>query len=239
MQTVAQGIRNDWAPFLESELQKPYARSLQAFLEEEMANHDVCPTPGDWFRAFRETAVADVNVVIIGQDPYFNGEAMGLSFSVKEGYKLTPSVRNILKEVTGENDVSPYTGNLEGWATQGVFLLNTCLTTRRGEAGAHSKQGWETFSDSVIAHLNGQNRPIVYLAWGKWAHKVTEKVDNPQHHVIKTSHPSPLGATKAGKDFSAFKGSACFNMANDKLTAKGLAPIDWTGTLQRKNESLF
>lgn len=226
-------------PFFTSELQKPYMRALEAFLEQEVANHAICPAPHEWFRAFQETPASDVAVVIIGQDPYFNGEAMGLSFSVREGYKLTPSVRNILKEVTGENDVSEYTGNLEGWTNQGVFLLNTCLTTRSGQAGAHSKQGWETFSDSVIEHLNNQNRPIVYLAWGKWAHKVAGKVDNPTHHVIRTSHPSPLGATKSGKDFSAFRGSACFNKANDYLIDRGCSPIDWISPLKLKNESLL
>lgn len=225
-------INNDWRPFLESELGEAYIQPLKAFLDHEMATHDVCPAPSDWFRAFQVTGASDVRVVIIGQDPYFNGEAMGLSFSVKPGFKITPSVRNILKEVTGKKDASGYTGDLEGWADQGALLLNTCLTTRAGTAGAHAKKGWETFSDRVIQYLNAQDRPIVYLAWGKWAHKVAAGVSNPLHTVIKTSHPSPLGATKTGQDFTAFMGSGCFSKANQYLTEHNAPTIDWIGGLR-------
>lgn len=232
-------IDNEWRDFLAKELSHEYARQLAKSLEPDVLTNSVCPDSVDWFRAFKDTAPEDVRVVILGQDPFFNGEAMGLSFSVKPGYKLTPSTRNILKEVTKHSDVSSFTGNLEGWATQGVFMLNTCLTTRKGKAGAHSKLGWENLTRAALNHLNDMGRPIVYLAWGLWAHKGAEHVTNPLHTVIKTSHPSPLGAYKQGKTFEAFLKSDCFEAANQYLVNHGARPIDWMDGLQKKNEGLL
>lgn len=232
MHHLIQSIGNGWHEFLNRELDQQYMLQLRAFLYSEMATEQVYPEPCDWFKSFEKTSPADCLCVVIGQDPYFRGEAMGLSFSVKPGFKLTPSARNILKEVTRSKSVTGYTGNLENWAEQGVLLLNSCLTTRAGVAGAHSKKGWETLTGRVVSHLNEQERPVVYLAWGRWAHKVCAVVNNPKHLVIKTSHPSPRGATKNGDDFTAFLGSECFIVANQFLASHGLPEIDWTSKLE-------
>lgn len=236
---LIQSVNNGWRNFLSQELKEQYMLQLSAYLDSEMATEQVYPEPWDWFKAFEKTAPEDCLCVVIGQDPYFRGEAMGLSFSVKAGFKLTPSARNILKEVTRSKNVTGHTGNLESWADQGVLLLNSCLTTRAGVAGAHSKKGWETLTGRVVSYINQQDRPIVYLAWGRWAHKVCAVVNNPKHLVIKTSHPSRLGATKNGDDFTAFVGSECFNIANQFLAAHSSTEIDWTNKLESTQKGLF
>jgi len=236
---LAATIDNGWSEFLLKELSEPYAEELGRFLEKDARDYTLCPDQADWFRAYAATDPDSLSVVMIGQDPYFNGEAMGLSFSVKPGYKLTPSVRNILKEVTGTRDVKHYSGNLQSWSDQGVLMLNSCLTTRKGLAGAHSKKGWETLTSRTVERINTLDHPVVYLAWGKWAHKVVSCVDNPKHLVIRTSHPSPLGAMKSGDGFSAFTGSGCFDTANQFLKEQGRDEIDWQGGLEHREGALI
>ncbi|WP_372997750.1 uracil-DNA glycosylase [Marinobacter sp.] len=223
-----QQIENDWRDVLLAHVDNPRVLALEAFLEEDCNDHEVCPPSEDWFRAFHTTPPDQVKVVIIGQDPYMNGEATGLSFSVKPGYKLTPSARNIVKEITGLSKVTNHNGDFSDWAENGVLMLNTCLTTRHGEAGAHGKKGWEILTGAAIDHLAQLDQPIVYLAWGRWAHDVAAQDQNPNHHVIRTSHPSPLAASRNGKDFPAFLGSGCFEAANQILNFNGLEPVQWT-----------
>ncbi len=219
-----------WQAHFEHEFAQDYMLKLQAFLNAEEQNGQLIYPPNDqWFNAFRYTPFNQIKVVIVGQDPYHGeGQAHGLSFSVPDGIKIPPSLRNIYKELNRDLGMKiPASGNLEAWAKQGVLLLNASLTVRAGEANSHSKQGWLTFTNAAIQHINEHKTGVVFLAWGRFAHDVCSVVDTTKHCVIKTSHPSPLGASKTGKDFSAFLGSGCFSQANDYLQQQGKAPIDW------------
>ena len=167
---------------------------------------------------------------IIGQDPYFlAGLAHGLAFSVKDGVSPPRSLINIYKELESDLGlIKPTGGNLTQWAKSGVFLLNTLLTVEENKAGSHKRKGWEKLTIKVIQELNEKKENVVFLAWGKDAHKVCQYVDLNKHCVIQTSHPSPLGAKKVGKDFDAFLGSNCFSKANKWLERKGVESIDWS-----------
>jgi len=220
-----------WKAHFEQEFAKDYMLKLRDFLKSELQSGTVIyPPKAQWFNAFLTPAFDDIKVVIVGQDPYHGeGQAHGLSFSVPDGIKIPPSLRNIYKELNRDLGMPiPDSGNLEAWAKQGVLLLNASLTVRAGEANSHSKQGWLDFTHTCIEYINTQKQGVVFLAWGRFAHKVCEVVDTSKHCVIKTSHPSPLGASKSGQDFSAFMGSGCFNLANDYLTKVGKQTIDWS-----------
>ena len=187
----------------------------------------IYPPPQDIFSAFNLCTLEKVKVVIVGQDPYHGiGQGHGLAFSVRKDVPNPPSLRNIFKEAMSDVGIDDpkNTGNLEGWAKQGVLLLNTVLTVRRGEANSHAKWGWEQFTDEVIKTINEKNESFVFLLWGSPAHKKAKKVDESKHTVIRTSHPSPLGATKTA---SPFLSSKCFSRANKALIAYGKEPIDW------------
>jgi len=227
---IVDRLSGQWKSHFEQELQADYMDDLRRFLRFEMeAGQVVYPPKEQWFNAFELTPFENVKVVIVGQDPYHGeGQAHGLSFSVPHGIKIPPSLRNIYKELNRDLGMPiPNTGNLEQWARQGVLLLNASLTVRAQEAASHSKQGWQRFTNSCIQYLNAHKQGLVFLAWGRFAHSVCEQVDASKHHVIKTSHPSPLGATKSGKDFTAFMGSSCFSQANRYLFEQGESPIDW------------
>jgi len=186
----------------------------------------IYPPPQDVFSALNFCSLEKVKVVIVGQDPYHGpGQAQGLAFSIRQG-KPPPSLRNIFKEAMSDVGIDDpkNNGNLEGWTKQGVLLLNTVLTVRRGEANSHAKWGWEEFTDEVIKKVNEQTNSVVFLLWGSPAHKKAKKVDESKHTVIRTSHPSPLGATKTA---SPFLSSKCFSRANEALIAAGKEPIDW------------
>ena len=223
-----------WRAHFEQEFAQPYMAQLRSYLKEEMAvGQVVYPPKSQWFNAFRFTPLDRVKVVIVGQDPYHGeGQAHGLSFSVPDGIKIPPSLRNIYKELNRDLGLPiPNSGNLEAWTRQGVLLLNASLTVRAGEAGSHSKMGWLQFTNSCIQHINQSKERVVFLAWGRFAHDVCSQVDTRRHLVIKTSHPSPLGATKHGRDFSAFMGSSCFRQANDYLMQTGQSQVDWNPVL--------
>ena len=233
--TIASGIIQQldpaWRDHFEHEMAKEYMRDLDTFLSaEEAVGQIIYPPKAQWFNAFLSTPFNEIKVVIVGQDPYHGeGQAHGLSFSVPEGIKIPPSLRNIYKELSRDLGMNiPLSGNLESWAKQGVLLLNASLTVRAAEANSHSKKGWLTFTNTCIQQINKQREGVVFLAWGRFAHKVCEVVDTSKHCVIKTSHPSPLGASKSGKDFTAFLGSSCFSQANDYLTQHSQQPIDWS-----------
>lgn len=219
-----------WKAHFAHEFSQDYMIRLREFLRSEIKSGAVVYPPKDqWFNAFLFAPFDEIKVVIVGQDPYHGeGQAHGLSFSVPDGVAIPPSLRNIYKELHRDLGVTiPSSGNLEAWARQGVLLLNASLTVRAAEANSHSKQGWLKFTNACIRQINEQRQGVVFLAWGRFAHEVCSVVDSTKHCVIKTSHPSPLGASKTGRDFSAFLGSGCFSAANEYLNAQEKQAIDW------------
>ena len=216
-------IGNNWDKALKEEFEKQFFRDILEFVNEEYAQKTVYPPYDDIFNAFKFTDIDDVKVVILGQDPYHEeGQAHGLAFSTPEGRPIPRSLKNIFKEINAEYGYPiPDSGCLEGWAKQGVFLLNTVLTVEAGNANSHSKCGWQTFTDNVIKILNNLEQPIVFLLWGKQAEKKKEFLDNPNHLVLVTSHPSPFSARRG------FLGSNHFKKANEFLRQNNKKEIDW------------
>jgi len=216
-------IGNDWDLALRDEFEKDYFKDVWEFVNEEYENKTVYPPYDEIFNAFKLTPLKNVRVVILGQDPYHEeGQAHGLAFSTPEGRPIPRSLKNIFKEINDEYGYPiPDSGCLESWAMQGVFLLNTVLTVEGGNANSHSRCGWQNFTDEVIRILNGQDSPIVFLLWGKQAEKKKELIDNPNHMVLITSHPSPFSARRG------FFGCSHFRLANEFLKEKGLDEIDW------------
>lgn len=216
-------FRNDWNDVLQGEFSKDYYIALRAFLKEEYSSRRIFPEMNDIFNALRLTSYADTKVVILGQDPYHGeGQAHGLAFSVKDGVPLPPSLKNIYKEIFDETgNTPPESGNLTRWAKQGVLLLNACLTVREGEANSHRAQGWEIFTDNVIAKLNEREKPVIFLLWGRNAREKEALITNPQHKVFSSAHPSPLSA------YNGFFGCGHFNAANRELVLSGEMPIIW------------
>ena len=216
-------IDNDWLEPLSPEFAKPYYAQLYKFVNSEYATHTIYPKKEDVFAAYDRTPLAKVKVLILGQDPYHEpGQAHGLCFSVNPGIEIPPSLVNIYKEL--HDDLGCYipdNGCLTKWADQGVMLLNTVLTVRAHCANSHQNRGWEQFTDATIAALNKQDRPIVFMLWGKSAQQKASMLDNPKHLVLKTTHPSPLSA------YRGFLGCRHFSKANDFLSKNGLSPIDW------------
>jgi uracil-DNA glycosylase len=201
-------------------------QQLASFLQEEQANGvTVYPPLQEIFTAFNLCPLEKVKVVIVGQDPYHGpGQGHGLAFSVRKGLKPPPSLQNVFREVMADVGIAePSHGNLEHWGREGVLLLNTVLSVRRGEANSHAKRGWEDFTDCVIKELNEHHEGLVFLLWGNPAAKKAGNID-PKHTVIRTSHPSPLGATKTS---TPFLGSRCFSRTNAALALMGKDPIDW------------
>ena len=217
---------NDWADCLQAEFEKPYYRQLRQFLKKEYAEETIYPQLDDIWTAFKLTPFHHVKVVILGQDPYHGaGQAHGLSFSVKSGVRIPPSLRNMFKElVTDIGCEIPKDGTLTGWAKQGVLMLNTVLTVREGQAHSHKKQGWETFTDEVIRKLSSRKEPIVFVLWGRPAQEKKKLIDLSKHAVVESYHPSPLSASRG------FLGSRPYSKTNDILQLWGEAPIDWCQT---------
>ena len=217
-------IGNDWDTVLEDEFKKDYFLKIRDFVTQEYRTKTIYPPYDEIFNAFKFTPLANVKVVILGQDPYHEaGQAHGLAFSTPDGRPIPRSLKNIFKEINAEYDYPiPESGCLERWARQGVFLLNTVLTVEDGNANSHSKCGWQTFTDNVIEILNDQKQPIVFLLWGKQAEKKKELITNPNHLVLITSHPSPFSARRG------FFGCNHFILANEFLKENGLEEIDWS-----------
>lgn len=216
-------IDNDWLEPLSPEFKKSYYRELYKKVRQEYSTKIVFPPADDVFNAFRLTPLKDVKVLILGQDPYHEpGQAHGLSFSVKPGIDIPPSLLNIYKELHDDRGCYiPNNGYLEKWARQGVMLLNTVLTVRNHQANSHKGIGWEEFTDAAIRILNEQDRPIVYMLWGKPAQSKQEMLNNPKHLVLTAPHPSPLSA------YRGFFGCRHFGQANEFLKRNGLKEIDW------------
>lgn len=217
-------LEKDWLEPLQPELDAPYMAALQKFLQSErQAGQIVYPQEGDVFNALNTTRLSDVKVVIIGQDPYHGeGQAHGLSFSVPKGVKLPPSLRNIYKEIEAEYGTKmPASGDLTGWAKQGVLLLNATLTVQAGNAGSHQKRGWEDFTDAIIRIVNARCDHVVFMLWGSYAQKKGAHIDRSKHLVLESVHPSPLSAHRG------FLGNGHFKKANDYLERHDRPPIDW------------
>lgn len=216
-------IDNDWLPALGAEFKKTYYRQLYEFVKSEYNTTQVFPPADDIFNAFHLTPLSKVKVVIIGQDPYHEpGQAHGLCFSVKPGTDIPPSLVNIYKELHDDLGCRiPNNGYLVKWAEQGVLMLNTVLTVRAHRANSHHDHGWEQFTDAAIQVLDGQDRPIVFILWGRPAQMKKAMLHNPAHLVLEAPHPSPLSA------YRGFFGSKPFSRTNAFLQAHGVEPIDW------------
>lgn len=220
---MADAFHNDWQQVIGDELKKDYFDDLRAFLKEEYSQRAVFPPKNDIMNAFHATSFEKTKVVLLGQDPYHGkGQAHGLSFSVKPGLKVPPSLVNIYKELEADiGCTAPKHGHLQRWAEQGVLMLNTVLTVRAGEPQSHRGQGWETFTNEVIDRLNERETPLIFLLWGKPAQEKRERVDEERHLVLTSPHPSPFSANRG------FFGSRPFSTINEKLTEWGSEPIDW------------
>lgn len=231
MYSIPLSIHPSWHPFFESQFKQRYMTQLLDFIAQQQQQNIVIYPPQElWFKAF-EQPVNEIKLTIIGQDPYINeGQAMGLSFSVPQGEKIPPSLRNIYKELQADIGIMPSThGNLSRWADEeSIFLLNASLTVEAGNAGSHLKKGWHQFTLATIDYINQFNSHCVFLAWGAFAHKCCSKVNLERHNVIKTSHPSPLGAYKVMKTAPAFLGSNCFSKVNEYLITHHKEPINWS-----------
>ncbi len=217
-------IQNDWLDEISGEFKKPYYAELFRFVKEEYSTRMIYPPAEEIFSAFHLTPLSQVKVVILGQDPYHNeNQAHGLSFSVKPEQKdIPPSLLNIYQEL--QSDLGcfvPNNGYLEKWARQGVLMLNTVLTVRAHQANSHQGHGWEQFTDAVIQAVNRQERPIVYMLWGRPAQSKIPMLTNPAHLILKAPHPSPLSA------YRGFFGCRHFSQANEFLKENGADPIDW------------
>jgi uracil-DNA glycosylase len=216
-------ISDSWKNILQTEFEKPYFKNLEKFVKSEYQNYTCYPDEKDIFTAFNACDFDNLKVVIIGQDPYHGkGQANGLCFSVKDGIKHPPSLKNIFKNITSEFDSqSPKSGDLSRWATQGVLLLNATLTVREQEAGSHQKQGWEIFTDAVISEISTQKKDIIFLLWGKFAVKKGAKINRIKHEVLTSAHPSPLGAWRGWFE------NQHFSKTNKFLASKNKSIINW------------
>lgn len=212
-----------WRSVLAPELNQPYFRKLEQFLEKEQRTHVIYPPTKDIFSALELTPYENVNVLLLGQDPYPGAnQAHGLSFSVRPGVKPPASLRNIYKEL--QTDVGfriPNNGYLAPWAEQGVLMINAVLTVRAGESNSHQGKGWENFTDAIISRVNERESTVVFVLWGAYAQKKIKLIDTDKHTIIKSAHPSPLSAR------NGFFGSRPFSAINKALRAAGKPEIDW------------
>lgn len=223
IQVLYEKIGNSWDDFFEKETKKLFYQKIEVFVEKEYNSKTIYPPKKEIFNAFKLTPLDKIKVVILGQDPYHEkGQAHGLAFSTPKGNPIPRSLMNIFKEIHDEYQIPlPNNGCLESWAKQGVFLLNTVLTVEEANANSHSKCGWQRFTDDVILQVNKQQQPIVFLLWGKQAQKKKELLNNPNHLVLETSHPSPFSARRG------FMGCNHFKEANDFLEENSVDGIDW------------
>lgn len=208
---------------LEEEKQKEYYKELIDFIDKEYESKIIFPPREKIFEAFNLTPLEKAKVVIIGQDPYHGeGEAHGLAFSVNNGIKIPPSLKNIYKEINAEYGYEiPNTGYLIKWAKQGVLMLNTVLTVEKDKPASHKAKGWEVFTDRVIEELNDSEQPLVFMLWGNYAKSKAQLINNPKHLILESAHPSPFSAR------NGFFGNNHFKLANDFLEKNGIEQIDW------------
>lgn len=216
-------ITNDWLEAIGDEFHKDYYRKLYNFVKDEYNHYVIYPKAEDLFNAFHFTPLSKVKVVIIGQDPYHGeNQAHGLCFSVQPEVAIPPSLVNIYKELNDDLGCKiPNNGYLKEWADQGILLLNTVLTVRAHQAASHQGKGWEQFTDAVIQAVNAQDRPVVFILWGRPAQMKKKMLTNPKHLILEAPHPSPLSS------YRGFFGSKPFSKTNEFLVANGEEPINW------------
>lgn len=216
----------DWKTLIKKESEKDYFKNLSLFLQEDAKQHTIYPKHKDVFNALKFCPMDKIKVLILGQDPYHGpNQAHGLSFSVLPECPIPPSLKNIFKEIQSDLNLSPNDfshGCLTSWAEQGVLLLNAALTVRQGEPGSHQNIGWHLFTDRVIEEINKLNQAVVYLLWGAFARKKKELINNSNHFLLESSHPSPLSA------YQGFFGNKHFSQTNNFLIQNNLNPIDWS-----------
>lgn len=224
MEKNSPNIEESWQVALHDEFTDEYFLKLKEFIKEEKNNFEIYPPGSQIFSAFNLTALTAIKVVIIGQDPYHGkGQAHGLCFSVPNGIRIPPSLANIYKELHRDLGIPvPSSGNLEKWASQGVFLLNATLTVRNAQAGSHQGKGWETFTNEVIKTISDLRAGIIFLLWGKFAQEKEALIDNEKHFILKAPHPSPFSAHRG------FLGCRHFSKTNQILKENGLTEIDWS-----------
>ncbi|WP_305786173.1 uracil-DNA glycosylase [Symbioplanes lichenis] len=212
-----------WRSELDPFLDPAATAALGAFVGEQYSTHTIYPPIEDLFAAYRLCSPEQTRVLILGQDPYHGaGQAHGLSFSVRDGVRVPPSLRNVYKELAEDVGVPPSSsGDLTGWARQGVLLLNAVLTVKEKSAGSHKDKGWEIFTDATIRALNARSERIVFLLWGAYARKKTALITNPAHTIIESGHPSPMNG---GRDFF---GARMFSATNKALADAGRPVINW------------
>ncbi|GGE15284.1 uracil-DNA glycosylase [Marinithermofilum abyssi] len=220
---MAFDLPHDWNEVLKEELAEPYLQQLKDFLQEERKQYTVYPAEEDLFSALHWTPYQDVKVLLLGQDPYHNeGQAHGLSFSVRPGVQLPPSLKNMFKELQEDIGCAPPNhGYLVPWAEQGVLMLNAVLTVRAHQPNSHKNKGWETFTDAIIRKVNEKSEPVVFVLWGNYAKKKKKWIDTKRHTVIESAHPSPLSAKRG------FFGSRPFSAINEALRQAGHPEIEW------------
>lgn len=214
----------DWLEILKAAAEKSSLQKLFSFLDDrQLTGATLLPHPNNWLNAFELCSYSDLKVIILGQDPYHGpNQAHGLAFSVPDGVKIPPSLRNIIKELQLDiGKTKLLTGNLESWAKQGVLLLNAVLSVEPQKPGAHANIGWETFTDEIIKSLSTQKENLVFILWGAYAQKKTELIDAEKHLILKSAHPSPLSA------YNGFFGSKPFSKANAYLDKIGKGGIEW------------
>ena len=215
-------INNDWDNVLKDEYDKEYFKDLISFVESEYNNKTIYPEFSNIFNALKHTSFNDVKVVILGQDPYHGDmEAHGLSFSVLEGVKMPPSLRNIFKELKSDLDIDRTKTDLTDWADQGVLLLNSILTVLKDTPLSHKNKGWEVFTDKIIEKLGEREKPMVFILWGSYARSKKDLIKNKKHLIIESAHPSPLSARRG------FFGSKPFSRTNEFLKENGYKEIKW------------
>jgi len=214
---------NTWSALLQREIGSQRHIELQRFIAHERLESTVFPPAQDVYAALDLTSFESTKVVILGQDPYHgNGQAHGLSFSVRSNTPIPPSLRNIFKELFTDVAIQrEQNGDLTGWARQGVLLLNTTLTVREGEPGSHQERGWQHITDTVISALNEKPTRVVFVLWGAHARAKKTLITQTHHVVIESAHPSPLSAHRG------FFGSKPFSQINSALEEAGLSPINW------------
>ncbi len=216
-------IESSWKSFLNEEFEKPYFSNLMQFVKHEYMEQKVFPSENQIFATFDHCPLADLRVVIIGQDPYHgDGQANGLCFSVSDGIKSPPSLVNIFKEIKEDLGIPvPHSGNLERWAKQGILLLNATLTVRASSPGSHQKQGWEQFTDRVIELVSAEKEKVVFILWGAFAQKKASLIDGKKHLILVGAHPSPFSVHRG------FVGCKHFSKTNAYLAQNGLETILW------------
>ena len=216
-------VEKSWRKIISTEFKKKYIQNLDDFLVKEQKKYNISPQKTKIFNSLNMTSFEEIKIVIIGQDPYHGlGQAHGLAFSVTKGMTLPPTLKNIFKEIKNDLNINNYKdGDLTKWAKQGVLLLNSILTVRENKASSHQNKGWEKFTDNIISAISKNKKNIIFLLWGKFAQKKKKLIDSSTHHILISSHPSPLSA------HISFFGCKHFSKCNKILKKLDKSIINW------------